>query len=318
MVRAGARGNPLGMAVPALHLFLHPLLEVLSDGKEYRVADVYEMLADHTGLTAEDRAEVRPSGKQRRYAKRIGWATTYLTKAALLDSPRRGYVRITERGRKALDRDRQVDLEYLRRFGGFRVFRDSGTEDEPALGAASAVGDRAVMTPDERIDELVRDMNQKFANELLDQLWEKEAAFFEHVVVRLLVKIGYGGSIEDAGKAVGRSGDGGSDGIIKQDRLGLDNVYVQAKRYAADRTVGAGEVRSIAGALVMRKATKGVLITTGSFTKDAIDTSRQIGTIVLVDGAQLAQLMIEYDLGVATEAVYHVKKVDQDFFDEWS
>ena len=132
------------------------------------------------------------------------------------------------------------------------------------------------------------------------------------------MKMGYGGSFEDAGKAIGRSGDGGIDGIIKQDRLGLDNVYVQAKRYATERPVSAGEVRNLAGALQMRKATKGVLLTTSSFTKDAIDTAKQIGSIVLVDGAQLAQLMLEFDLGVATEAVYPVKKADQDFFDEWS
>ena len=174
------------------------------------------------------------------------------------------------------------------------------------------------MTPEERLEDLVRSMNRELAFELLAQLREKEAAFFEHVVVRLLVKMGYGGSIEDAGKAVGRSGDGGIDGIIKQDRLGLDNVYVQAKRYAADRTVGGGDVRNLAGALQMRKATKGVLITTSSFTRDAIDTAKQIGTIVLVDGEQLAQLMIEYDLGVATEATYAVKKVDQDVFDDWT
>ncbi|TVR92813.1 MAG: hypothetical protein EA416_06335 [Trueperaceae bacterium] len=161
-------------------------------------------------------------------------------------------------------------------------------------------------------------MNRELALELLGQLRDQEAAFFEHVVVRLLVKMGYGGSIEDAGKAVGRSGDGGIDGIIKQDRLGLDNVYVQAQRYAADRTVGGGDVRNLGGALQMRKATKGVLITTSSFTKDAIDTARQIGTIVLVDGEQLAQLMIKYDLGVATEATYDVKNVDQDFFDDWT
>jgi restriction system protein len=306
------------MAVPAFHQFLHPLLEVLSDGKEYRVADVYEMLADHMGLTADDRAEVLPSGKQRRYANRIGWAKTYLTKASLLDSPRRGYVRITEHGRQALQANHRVDLDFLQRFEGFQAFRDGGNTDSSEAGSDVVFSDKAAMTPDERLDKLIQGMNRELARDLLDQLWAKEAAFFEHVVVRLLVRMGYGGSITDAGKAVGRSGDGGIDGIIKQDRLGLDNVYVQAKRYAVDRTVGAGEVRNLAGALQMRKATKGVLITTGSFTKDAVDTARQIGTIVLVDGEQLAQLMIEYDLGVATEATYALKKVDQDFFDEWA
>lgn len=309
------------MAVPPFHTFLHPLLEVLSDGQEHRAADMYEAVADHMRLSPDDRSELLPSGKQRRYANRVGWAKTYLAKAGLLDTPRRGYARITERGRQALNSGQRIDLEYLHRFQEFQDFRynlnDEDDTSEP-ISVPAAGSDKATKTPEERLEDLVRTMNRELALELLEQLREKEAGFFEHVVVRLLVKMGYGGSIEDAGKAVGRSGDGGIDGIIKQDRLGLDNVYVQAKRYAADRPVGAGEVRNLAGALQMRKATKGVLITTSTFTKDAIDTARQIGTIVLVDGQQLAQLMIEFDLGVATEATYAVKKVDQDFFDIWS
>jgi len=309
------------MAVPPFHAFLHPLLEVLADGQEHRAADIYNAVADRIGLTQEDRTELLPSGKQRRYANRIGWAKTYLDKAGLLDTPRRGYARITDRGRQALATGERIDLEFLHRFQEFQDFRynlnDEDDSSEPT-SAPAAGSDKASKTPEERLEDLVRSMNRELALELLGQLRDKEAAFFEHVVVRLLVKMGYGGSIEDAGKAVGRSGDGGIDGIIKQDRLGLDNVYVQAKRYAADRTVGGGDVRNLGGALQMRKATKGVLITTSTFTKDAIDTARQIGTIVLVDGEQLAQLMIEYDLGVATEATYAVKKVDQDFFDDWT
>ena len=309
------------MAVPPFHAFLQPLLELLADGQEVRFSDVQQRLAERLGVSPEAQAELLPSGKQRRYANRVGWAKTYLTKAGLVESPRRGYVRITPRGTQTLQEGVRVDVEYLRRFDAFQAFVGGNAEEERSSEASPEASDsdaKAAMTPDERIDELVRSMNRKLALELLEQLRGKEAAFFEHVVVRLLVKMGYGGSMEDAGRAVGRSGDGGIDGIIKQDRLGLDNVYVQAKRYAAENSVGAGEVRNLAGALQMHKATKGVLITTSGFTKDAITTARQIGTIVLVDGEQLAQLMIEYDLGVATEAVYPVKKVDQDFFDEWS
>jgi restriction system protein len=306
------------MAVPPFHAFLQPLLELVADGREVRFSDAQDLLGERLSVSPEEQAELLPSGKQRRFANRVGWAKTYLTKAGLVETPRRGYMRITPRGQKALLEGAHIDLEYLRQFEDFQAFA-GGNNEGGGVEAPTDVGDiRSTLTPDERIDELVRRMNHKLAIELLDQLREKEAAFFEHVVVRLLVKMGYGGSIEDAGKAVGRSGDGGIDGIIKQDRLGLDNVYVQAKRYAAARTVGPGEVRDLAGALQMRKATKGVLITTSSFTKDAIDTARQIGTIVLVDGEQLAQLMIEYDLGVATEATYALKKVDQDFFDEWA
>jgi len=284
------------MAVPPFHAFLQPLLELVADGREVRFSDAQDLLAERLNVSPEEQAELLPSGKQRRFANRVGWAKTYLTKAGLVETPRRGYMRITPRGQKALLEGAHIDLEYLRQFEDFQAFA-GGNNEGGGAEAPTDVGDiRSTLTPDERIDELVRRMNHKL----------------------LLVKMGYGGSIEDAGKAVGRSGDGGIDGIIKQDRLGLDNVYVQAKRYAADRTVGSGEVRNLAGALQMRKATKGVLITTGSFTKDAIDTASQIGTIVLVDGEQLAQLMIEYDLGVATEAMYSLKKVDQDFFDEWS
>ena len=305
------------MAVPPFHAFLHPMLDLLADGRELRFSDAQGLLGDRLGVSPEEQAELLPSGKQRRFANRVGWAKTYLTKAGLVETPRRGYLRITKRGSDALREGTQIDLEYLRRFKEFLEFANANSESGETEEPNARVDLRTSLTPDERIDELVRRMNHKLAIDLLEQLREKEAAFFENVVVRLLVKMGYGGSIEDAGRAVGRSGDGGIDGIIKQDRLGLDNVYVQAKRYAADRTVGAGEVRNLAGALVMRKATKGVLITTGTFTRDAIDAARQIGTIVLINGEQLAQLMIEYDLGVAIEAVYHVKKVDQDFFDEW-
>jgi restriction system protein len=306
------------MPVPGYQAFMTPLLEVLSDGKEHRVGDVKRAVADRIGLTADDRAELLPSGKQLTYSNRVGWAKTYLGKAGLVAQPRRGVVHITDRGREALAGGETITVEYLLRYPGFRAFRDGSSDDgdvaEPAAAASAAV---AIRTPDERLDDLVRSMNRTLAQELLEQVHSKDPAFFEHLVVRLLVKMGYGGSVEDAGRAIGRSGDGGIDGIIKQDRLGLDNVFVQAKRYAADRTVGAGEVRNLAGALQLRKATKGVLITTSNFTKDAVDTAMQIGSIVLVDGAQLAQLMIEYDLGVATEAVYPVKKIDQDFFDDW-
>lgn len=210
-----------------------------------------------------------------------------------------------------------VDVEYLSQFPEFLAFR-SGNDSSNSSPRVAEDQDASTTTrtPDERLDDLMQALNRELAQSLLDLVRGKDAGFFELLVVRLLVTMGYGGSVADAGKAIGASGDGGIDGIIKQDRLGLDNVYVQAKRYAQDRPVGSGEVRNLAGALQMRKATKGVLITTSSFTKDAVRTAEQIGTIVLVDGEQLARLMIEYGIGVSTEAVHHVKKVDQDYFDE--
>lgn len=307
------------MAVPGFQSFMRPILELLSDGRPLAFAEMVETVADRMGLTEEDRAEQLPSGKQRRYANRIGWAKTHLAKAKLVETPRRGIVQITDRGRSMLAADEPIDVDALRAFPEYVEFKDgTGDSSDDATTANLDTNGDGDATPDERLAQLIGSLNGALAKELLEQLVAKEPAFFEGVVVKLLVKMGYGGTVKDAGKAIGKSGDGGIDGIIKQDRLGLDNVYIQAKRYQPGNSVGAGEVRNLAGALQIRRATKGVLITTSHFTDDAWSTAKQIGNIVLVDGKRLAELMIEFDLGVSTEATYQVKKIDQDFFDEVS
>jgi restriction system protein len=301
------------MAVPDYQSFMRPLLEVTFDQNDWRTSDLKDAVADHVGLTEDDRAELLPSGKQLTYANRIGWAKTYLTKAGLLESPKRGWVRITDQGLDALNSGQEINNAFLQQFEGFQDFRARNSEEQNGTEASTEQDD---ITPDERLDKLYRTIRTALAQELLDMVMAANPAFFERLVVELLVAMGYGGSVTDAGRAIGRSGDNGIDGIIKQDRLGIDNVYIQAKRWSRDRTVGAGEVRDLAGALSMRRATKGVLITTSDFTQNAIDTARQVGNIVLVNGDRLAELMIDHDVGVTTAQRYELKKVDQDYFED--
>jgi restriction system protein len=304
------------MPVPEYQAFMRPLLEVLADGKERPVREVYAAVAQHLQLVPDDMEEVLPSGKQLVWRNRVGWAKTYLNKAGLVDVPRRGVVRIAPAGREALNSREPIDNSYLRRFDSFRAFQRGAHETSSRERPAAEREDTESSTPDERLEELYSTILDNLTLELLDQVRQVDADFFERLVVRLLVAMGYGGSVRDAGRAVGRSGDNGIDGIIKQDPLGLDSVYIQAKRYAADRPVGPAQVRELGGALQMRKATKGVLITTSHFTSDAMDTARMIGSIVLVDGEQLARLMITHGIGVTTSAAYELKRIDSDFFEE--
>ncbi len=308
------------MTVPGYKKFMRPLLEALSDGAEHPVAEIYASAGDRLGLTDEDRDELLPSGKQEVWRNRAGWAKTYLAKAGLVDVPQRGIARITEIGREALASGETIDTAYLERYESFRKFKNRPSDNDTPAGrpvpASLAAADDS--TPEEELERLHRAMRQDLALELLEQVRSAEPAFFERTVVHLLVKMGYGGSVKDAGQAIGRSGDNGIDGIIKQDRLGLDNVYIQAKRYAEGRTVGSGDVRNLAGALQMHKATKGVLITTSDFTSDAIATARLIGTIILVNGEEFAELMVEHNIGVTSTATYELKRIDSDFFeDSW-
>lgn len=297
------------MGIPNYKAFMRPLLEVTSDGGEWPTGKLKDAVSDRVGLTEADRAELLPSGKQLTYSNRIGWAKTYLTKAGLLTSPKRGWVRITQRGIDALKSGQAIDNSYLRQFEEFRIFKNPN----PPPGDPEE-GNEDEATPDERLDTLYRAIRSSLAQELLELVLASDPAFFERLVVRLLVAMGYGGSVQDAGKAIGQSGDEGIDGIIKQDRLGIDNVYIQAKRWAPGHTVGPGEVRNLSGALSMRKAIKGVLITTSAFTASAKDAARQIGNIVLVDGEELAELMIDYNIGVTTKDTYELKEVNEAFF----
>jgi len=303
------------MAVPDFQSLMLPILQIAGDGQEHTSAEASERMIQQFKLSEGDLRELLPSGRQSKYANRIGWATTYLRKTKLLEGTGRGRFRITERGRAVLsDNPSRVDLKYLSRFPEQASFRGDIAQEQPDNGEviiASAVS----QTPREVLEASYQVLRRELAQELLERIKSKPPIFFERLVVELLVAMGYGGSLKDAGQAIGRSGDGGIDGVIKEDRLGLDYIYIQAKRW--DGTVGRPVVQAFAGSLDEQKARKGVMIATSTFSQDARRFVERIEKkLVLIDGEQLAQLMIEYNVGVAVEQTYTVKKIDLDYFEE--
>ena len=332
--------------IPDYQTLMRPVLELAASGGEVRMRDAYDTIADAFDLTADERAELLPSGRQRTIANRVHWAKTYLKQAGLVRSTRRGHFAITDRGRAALaDADRRIDTGYLKRFEEFRAFQDrsngnaaaggqgsgddlpSGVDevDTAPTAAPDAVGttpaqDDAVTQSSETPNEILRrafaTINESLAEELIERVREADPAFFEQLIVTLLIAMGYGGSSEEAGRALGQSGDDGVDGVIDQDPLGVDQVYVQAKRYAPGNTVGAAAIRDFFGALNLKRASKGIFVTTSTFSRSAIETTRGLGQrIVLIDGHRLAQLMIRYNVGCREEEVLRVRRIDEEFFD---
>jgi len=256
------------MTVPAFQTWFLPVLKRLADGQVHTMSDLHGVLADELGLSDEDRSEQLASGRQLKYQNRIHWARSYLKAAGLLESPGRGQVQITERGRGVLaENPPELNVKYLRRYPEFLAFHTRTTaSDEPATPLSlEATGE----TPEETVSRLHRELNQALAEELLDRIKKGSPQFFENLVVDLMVALGYGGSREDAGSVVGKSGDGGIDGIIKEDRLGLDVIYLQAKRW--ESSVGRPTVQAFAGSLEGVRARKGVMITTSEFSRDARD-----------------------------------------------
>jgi restriction system protein len=302
------------MAIPDYQTVMLPLLRFLKDGREHNLGEVVDLLVDEFALSPEERDQLLGSGQQTVIRNRAGWARTYLKKAGLITSNRRGYFRITERGQSALDsKPGRIDVKFLEQFPEFVAFRELRHErpDE----APVAVTASADATPEEALDAAYGRLRLDLEAELLDQVKSASPSFFERLVVELLVRMGYGGTLRDAGHAVGKSGDGGIDGIIKEDRLGLDVIYIQAKRW--DSTVGRPEIQKFAGALQGHRARKGVFITTSSFSSDAVEfVSRIDSNIVLIDGASLAKHMIDHNVGVSVSRSYEVKRIDSDYFSE--
>ena len=299
------------MAVPDYQTFMLLLLKATAGSDEHRLSELIEVIAAQMGLTDDNRKELLPSGTQMKLGNRVSWAKTYLTKAALLESVGHGRFRITARGREVLGTNpTSINLAFLMRFPEFRQFRTLARQEQETNGAAD---DETVQTPQESLETSYQRLRRELAAELLERIKSCSPQFFEKLVVDLLVSMGYGGSRRDAGQAIGKSGDGGIDGIIKEDKLGLDVIYVQAKRW--DANVGRPVVQGFAGSLEGQRARRGVLITTSKFSQDAIDyVSRIEKRIVLIDGYQLAQLMIDHGVGVAEVATYAVKKIDSDYF----
>jgi len=302
------------MAIPDYQTVMLPLLRFLGDGRERVMDEVEEALAEEFGLTAEERRRRIPSGQMTIMRNRAGWARTYLKKAGLIESTRRGHFRIADRGRTVLDGEpHRIDNRFLNQFAEFVAFRETHrvrSENECGLSSPSPEA-----TPEEALDAAYQGLRDDLEADVLEEVKKASPSFFERVVVDLLVRMGYGGSLRDAGQAVGKSGDGGIDGIIKEDRLGLDVIYVQAKRW--EGTVGRPEIQKFAGALQGHRARKGVFITTSSFSSDAVEyVSRIESKIVLMGGEALAKNMIDYGVGVSTVRSYEVKKIDTDYFSE--
>ena len=303
------------MPIPDYQRFMSPLLELVSDGKEHTIKETVSALSDHFDLTDEERKALLPSGTQTIVYNRVGWARTYMRKAGLLEIPHRGQSIITDRGKELLaERPAQIDVKLLSRYPEFGEFKS--THREPS-GKTDPVADKpdSFETPEEALEYGYQTITATLAEEILSTVRECSPAFFERSVVDLLVKMGYGGSRREAGEVIGKSGDAGIDGIIKEDKLGLDVVYVQAKRW--ENVVGRPEIQKFAGALLGQKARKGILITTSGFSKDAVEYATSLeNKVVLIDGETLAQLMIEHDLGVSRIVTYEVKRIDSDYFEE--
>lgn len=301
------------MAIPDYQSIMLPLLRFATDGNEHTVREAVEQLAENFKLTEEERKELLPSGSQFTFANRVGWARTYMNKAALLESTRRSYFRITPRGREVLAKNpSEINVKFLGQFPEFIEFRTKHREPEQATEAAET---ESLQTPGELLEMAYQKLREDLSAELLKTVTECSPSFFERLVIDVLVKMGYGGSRKEAGKAIGRSGDEGIDGIINEDRLGLDVIYIQAKRWQA--TVGRPEIQKFAGALQGHRAKKGIFITTSDFSREAKDYVAKIDSkIVLIDGEQLSQLMIDHNVGVALVTSYETKKIDSDYFIE--
>jgi restriction system protein len=301
------------MGVPDFQSVMLPLLRLASDGQEHALRDAIDALANEFSLTEADRKELLPSGRQATFNNRVGWARTYLTKAGLIELPRRGHFRITPRGLEALKTNPpKINIAFLEQYPEFVEFRSR--DKEPSTSGTDEL-QTDEQTPEESLETAYQKVRRGLATELLQTIKSCSPEFFEHLVVDVLLKMGYGGSRKEAGQAVGKSGDGGIDGIIKEDRLGLDIIYIQAKRWDTNNTVGRPEVQKFAGALQGHRAKKGIFITTSDFSREALDfVSRIDSNIVLIDGQSLAQHMIDHSVGVSTIASYEVKKIDSDYF----
>ncbi len=303
------------MAVPEFQAFLLPLLHLAADGNVHTLQEAYASMAEHFQLSEEDQQELLSSGKQLVYKNRVSWAKTFLAKALLLESPKRGQFCLSERGKELLaEKPEILRVKHLMRYPEFKEFQLAKSGVRKKI-ENSVVAEEQTATPEEIFEAAYHELHSSLADELYQQIILNTPDFFERLVIRLLVKMGYGGSIQDAGQALGRSGDEGIDGIIKEDKLGLDVIYIQAKRWQG--TVGRPEIQKFVGALHGQQAKKGVFITTSTFTQNARDYVATIDPkVVLIDGKKLVEMMIDCNLGVSTVDTYEIKKIDSDFFIE--
>lgn len=299
--------------IPTYQELMKPVLERAKEG-EVKFRDAVDEISNELKLTEEELSELLPSGKQTVIANRIGWAKTYLSKAGLLDTRKRGFFTITQRGIAALNSGENIDNKYLKQFDTFNSFHGQSSESKAV--DQTVTQDDEQMTPDEVLRRAYEKINASLSADLLTRVRGVSPSFFETLLVDLLVEMGYGGNEEGAAHALGKTGDNGVDGVINQDPLGVDQIYIQAKRYAEGNNVGAGDIRDFFGALNLKKANKGLFITTSDFTLSAVQTARDLGSrIVLINGQQLSKLMLRFNVGCRDVETLNLKRVDEDFFD---
>jgi restriction system protein len=306
------------MPIPDYQVIMLPLLEFIGDKQEHSLQEAIFHLTKIFNLTEEEQKELLPSGKQSRFTNRVGWTRTHLKKAGLIYYSRRGYFKITERGLQVLaNKPDNLNANFLKQYDEYIEFcysKNSGKINNSQEYQTTI--DQSAETPEEILETVYQKLQENLSEEILETIKQCSSYFFEFLVVDLLVSMGYGGSRKEAGQAVGKSGDEGIDGIIKEDRLGLDIIYIQAKRW--DNIVSRPEIQKFAGALLGQSAKKGIFITTSDFSQGAIDYVAHIDSkIILINGSRLTELMIEHNVGVTSVAKYEIKKIDSDYFTEY-
>ena len=299
------------MATPKFFEFFESFLRAIQDGELHTSKEVRSKVANDMRISEADRTALIPSGRQTTFENRVHWARTYLDKAGLIETPQRGRYRITEEGRKALASGEKIDLNYLEKYENFKTFHSATTK-----GNQETIEEANNESPMESLEVAFNRVNASLASELMDEVMKLTPAEFEKLVLKLLLQMGYGSGIDDAGKVTMQSNDGGIDGVIKEDQLGFSNIYIQAKQWAVDQTVARPEIQKFVGALTGKQAQKGLFITTAKFSSEARQyAGNLLGTkVVLVDGKALTRLMIRHNVGVSIEHVYEIKRLDSDFF----
>lgn len=301
------------MPIPDYQTLMLPTLKLGATG-EIQSKDAYAILSEEFNLNEDERQHLLPSGGISTIKNRVAWAITYLVKAGLLIRPKRGFFMITDKGKGVLSKNPdKINIKFLKQYPEFIEFISA--KNKPDSGKKKDSDDNVIETPEERIDSAYLEIVADMKSELLSKILESSPEFFERLIVNLLVAMGYGGSSVEAGKHLGRSGDNGIDGVIKEDKLGLDMIYVQAKRYAPDNPVGRPAVQGFAGSLIGFGANKGVFVSTSSFSKHAYDYAENVPQrIILIDGEKLTSLMLEHNVGVRLHQSIELKRIDEDFF----
>ena len=303
------------MAVPIFEDFLYPFLQA-TENKDMSISEMKQYIIDHFQLTEEDCSIRTKSGNATQVSDRLNWVRQYLRRALMIEMPERGVYRITQRGKDYLAKHNDLRKKDLMQYAEFASYA-TGTVSSEAPTLSTSKNESENLTPTEQLEQAYHSIVDDLAADLLQKTLEQSPSFFEHLVVDLLVKMGYGGSFANSAHVTQYAHDDGIDGIIYEDKLGLDKIYIQAKRYKIDNTIGKPQIQQFSGALDEQKATKGVFITTSSYSKEAKQYVEKLNKkIVLIDGQELARYMIEYNVGVSTKQVYEVKRLDSDYFEE--